>query len=336
MNEITTTRTPQIVAAEINSIKDQTRTMILCNSIEIGRRLLEAKAMVGHGEWENWLKNSIDYSQRTASNLMRIFEEYGANQIALFGDNSKSQALADLSYTQAITLLGVPAEDREQFVKDNDINSMTTRELQEAIKAQKEAEFRAENAETREKELELSIDAHKKSSVEAQRKAEEAEKAKETIVKDKQVADQKVKELEKALEFEKKQVKLDLKTAKNNEKSTQKLSELEKQLKEAQDQVQELTDKINEPVILEPAIIEKVPEAIEQELNDLREKTKELEEKQQNNTAILKYGVHFEALISGFKTLLGSLAEIKEANPEEHEKYRKTVMGLLGKMSERL
>jgi hypothetical protein len=99
--------------------------MILCNNIEIGRRLLEAKSMVGHGEWEIWLKNSIDYSQRTASNLMRIFEEY-ANQIALFGDNSKSQALADLSYTQAITLLGVPAEERENFIKDNNIGSMST------------------------------------------------------------------------------------------------------------------------------------------------------------------------------------------------------------------
>ena len=151
MNEITTIRTPQIVAAEINSIKDQTRTMILCNSIEIGRRLVEAKTLVGHGEWGEWLKTSVDYSKSTANNLMRIFDEYGANQMPLFGDNSKSQALGNLSYTQAVALLGVP--DKEEFIQENDVENMSTRELQEAIKAQKEAERRAIAAESRGKEL---------------------------------------------------------------------------------------------------------------------------------------------------------------------------------------
>ena len=40
---ITLNRTPEVIAAEINSIKSQTKTMILCNSIEIGKRLVEAK-----------------------------------------------------------------------------------------------------------------------------------------------------------------------------------------------------------------------------------------------------------------------------------------------------
>jgi len=71
--------------------------------------------MVEHGQWGNWLKDSVDYSQSTANNLMRIFEEYGSNQIALFGNNANSQALGNLSYTQAVALLGIPAEDREQM-----------------------------------------------------------------------------------------------------------------------------------------------------------------------------------------------------------------------------
>ena len=90
-------RTPQLIAVEINSIKEQTRKLVLFNSIEIGRRLTEAKLLLGHGEWGEWLEKSVDYSQRTASNLMRIFTDYGSSQITLFCDNAKSQALANLS-----------------------------------------------------------------------------------------------------------------------------------------------------------------------------------------------------------------------------------------------
>src|SRR5690554_982024 len=98
-------RSAVVIAAEINQIKDQTRKMVLFNAIEIGRRLVEAKQYVSHGEWGQWLQESVDFSQSTANNLMRIFEEYGSNQMALFGDNAKSEVLGNLSYTQAVALL---------------------------------------------------------------------------------------------------------------------------------------------------------------------------------------------------------------------------------------
>lgn len=91
--EVTVIRTPDIVAAEINSIKNQTRNIVLFNSIEIGRRLVEAKGIMEHGNFGEWLKNAVDYSQSTANNLMKIYEEYGADQGALFGDNANSKRL---------------------------------------------------------------------------------------------------------------------------------------------------------------------------------------------------------------------------------------------------
>ncbi|WFD11994.1 DUF3102 domain-containing protein [Tepidibacter hydrothermalis] len=139
MNEMIT-RTPNIIATEINNIKEQTRKMVLYNSIEIGRRLIEAKQLIEHGKWGEWLKKSVDYSQSTANNLMRIFKEYGSEQITLLGDNSKSQAFGNLSYTQAVALLGISEEDREDFVKDNDIDNTSTRQLQQAIKEKKALE----------------------------------------------------------------------------------------------------------------------------------------------------------------------------------------------------
>jgi len=247
---------------------------------------------------------------------MKIFEEYGANQIALFGDNAKSQALGNLGYTQAIALLGVPSEEREQFIKENDISNMSTRELQEAIKAQKDAERRAD---------------------EAEKKATEAETVREAAEKRAKDAEQSLKTEQEKTKSEVKRLTALLKTAKSNGDSSEKVAQLETDLEAAQDQVQELTDKINAPVTIEAAVIEKVPEAIEQELDQLRQKNKDLEaQAARQSTEVLKFSVYFDSLKTGFQGLLGSLAEIKEVDMEKYSKYKNAVNGLLSKMAEHL
>nr|DAP71867.1 MAG TPA: Protein of unknown function (DUF3102) [Caudoviricetes sp.] len=146
MSNLIINRTPEVIAAEINSIKEQTRKVVLYNSIEIGRKLVEAKELVPHGEWGNWLEEAVDYSKSTANNLMKIFEEYGSNQITLLDDNLKSQAFGNLNYSQAVLLLGLPSEDREKFVEDNKVDEMSTRELKKAIADLKKANKEKDNA----------------------------------------------------------------------------------------------------------------------------------------------------------------------------------------------
>lgn len=70
------------LVSEIRMITEQTKQVVLFNSIEIGRRLTEAKAMVKRGTWGTWLKERVDYSQRTANNFMKIYQEYGRNGLA--------------------------------------------------------------------------------------------------------------------------------------------------------------------------------------------------------------------------------------------------------------
>lgn len=123
------------LASEINLITEQTKQMVLMNFIELGKRLTEAKAMVKHGEWGNWLKERVNYSQRTANNMMKLYAEYGASGIA-----SKSQSIANLSVTQAVALLEIPAEEREKFAEQNNAKDMTIRELKEEL-AKKKAEL---------------------------------------------------------------------------------------------------------------------------------------------------------------------------------------------------
>ena len=82
-----------VIAREINFIKEQTKRQMLAASMEIGARLCEAKELVGHGEWEKWLCENVDYSQSTANNLMRIYREYGSQQINLLTGKAPVSAL---------------------------------------------------------------------------------------------------------------------------------------------------------------------------------------------------------------------------------------------------
>lgn len=144
MNDLQVTRTPEMVAAEINLIKDQTRKLVLSNSIAIGKKLKEVKEMLEPGQFGKWLAEAVDFSQSTANNLMRVYEEYGADQGVLFGSAAKSDVVEKLTYTQAVLLLGVPAEQREDFIKETHVEDISTRELQAEIKKLKMAKEAAE------------------------------------------------------------------------------------------------------------------------------------------------------------------------------------------------
>jgi Protein of unknown function (DUF3102) len=54
--------------------------------IEIGRRLIEAKAIAGHGGWELWLEREFGWGDTTARNFMNVAHLM-----------SKSATVADLS-----------------------------------------------------------------------------------------------------------------------------------------------------------------------------------------------------------------------------------------------
>ncbi|EHL07528.1 hypothetical protein HMPREF0322_01879 [Desulfitobacterium hafniense DP7] len=139
MDQELSSRTPQIIAAEINSIKEQTGKILLQSAVEIGRRLTEAKAMVDHGEWQKWLESSVSYSQSTANKLMRVFAEYGSKLTAGQQGGANSESITSLSYTQAVILLGVPEEERESFIVENDVASLSTRELQQVVQEREPA-----------------------------------------------------------------------------------------------------------------------------------------------------------------------------------------------------
>lgn len=127
------------VTAEIRSYCTAAQTMMVTYAIEIGRRLVEAKSMVKHGEWGDYLREELGLSQSTANNHMKLFEGYAAGQISLTGAALKNQAFANLTYTKALALLALPSEEeREAFVAEHDLSSMSTRELKEELRRRTE------------------------------------------------------------------------------------------------------------------------------------------------------------------------------------------------------
>lgn len=139
-------RTPQRIGEEIRTLTYQAKCMTVYYGVEIGRRLVEAKQMVGHGAWGDWVKNETEFSQSTATRFMRVFEEYGAEQIGIFGAAANSSTLQNLSISNALRLLAVPKEEREEFAAEVDAEHISARELEQAIRERDEARKAAEAA----------------------------------------------------------------------------------------------------------------------------------------------------------------------------------------------
>lgn len=311
MNELQVTRTPQLIAAEIRDIHSQTQKVVIYNAIEIGRRLVEAKSLLQHGEWSNWLKESVNYSQSTANNFMRLFEEYGANQITLLDNNTKSPIYDRLTYSQAVALLAVPEEEREEFIEAHDVENMSTRELQDAIKAKEAAEKKAKEAEEQIKEIKVRIDDLTLQNIDLSEKVSKAEnEAKAAAQKEKQAAVQKVKELEEKIRFLEDAAK---ETIDSEDEDYDLDEEREKIRSELQDEMARNLE--NEK--------QRLQDEIDQAKRELEEKNKRIKELETvgANEETQRFKVLFDQTVDSFRKLLQQIQKVKASDEETGKKY---------------
>ena len=153
--------------------------------VEIGKRLAEAKAMVGHGGWLDFLKTETEFSKSSAARFMQIAKEYG--------NNSNFPTLGNLSVSNALQLLAVPAEEREEFAEAVDAENLSARELEQAIRERDEArkQLEAERAASEGTALKLAditsaLDAEKEKTA-ALRERTDAQAAKITELENRPV-----------------------------------------------------------------------------------------------------------------------------------------------------
>ncbi|MEY2363225.1 DUF3102 domain-containing protein [Lysinibacillus capsici] len=226
MTQLITERSTDVIAAEIKAIKFQTQTMMLQASSEIGKRLIEAKERLPHGEWGKWLKENVEYSQSTANNLMQIHVEYSSN----------SQAFGNLSYSKAVALLGIDAEDREAFLQENDVDEMSTRELQRIVKEKQKLE----------KEM-------------AKREAD--------ALKEKSLLEKDIQDLKQQLETAQEQ-------SVQNEVSEKEINRLTQELAVVESMAKKLEESLKAKPI-EATTVEVIPDDVQKELDQLRSKVNE-------------------------------------------------------------
>lgn len=134
-------RSPETLGSEIRYLSAQAKSMTVWFGVEIGKRLAEAKEMVGHGGWLDFLKNETEFSSSSAGRFMQIAREYG-------GKASNFPTLGNLSVSNALRLLAVPEDEREEFAQTVDAEHLSSRELEQAIRERDEARRALEEAQS--------------------------------------------------------------------------------------------------------------------------------------------------------------------------------------------
>ena len=116
--------------------------------LEIGRWLMMMKARKAHGEWAAWLAEQVDFSERIAQQYMQLYQGFSSNP----------NALSDLGKTKALKLLSLPPKERAEFMEMHNVEDMSVRELQKAIRERDEAKAAAEYSEKKLDELSRAFD----------------------------------------------------------------------------------------------------------------------------------------------------------------------------------
>lgn len=308
MNEVAKNTSIRL-AAEINLIKQDTARRILEASVEIGRRLVEAKEAVPAGEWTNWLEQAVAYTPRTAQNLMKLYREYGDDTVKQLFTENQLAILGNLEPSKALALAALPVPERQEYIETHDVSAESAREVEQAVKAMKEAEaarLRAEADLSAEREISL----RNKQAVEA---LEERLKA----AQEQSGADPEAirAELEKQFASELKKTN---KAARADRKSRE---EAEKALAEAKEQLSKLQ-----------ADADGVREKIEEEYRaKMAEQTAALENKYRAMQAVSlqKFSVLFELLQRQLSECVSLFAKVRTEVPEKAELLAKAYNGVL-------
>ena len=160
MNELANTKTASLSRLDELATQAHMFAQNAClNLLQLGRVLSEARPLIPHGEFDGWCRQNAKMSTRTAEQYMQAYAEFGLDM-----------RIAELGTSKIIKLLPMTAEEREKLLEENDVPAMTTRQLDAAIRAQREklvAEARAE--------AQAELYAAKEAARAAERRAIEAE-----------------------------------------------------------------------------------------------------------------------------------------------------------------
>lgn len=289
-------RSIEIVTAEITMIRDNARKVFLESVIQIGTRLEEAKQMVPSGEWTAYLTDKLGYKPSTAQNYMRIAREFGGGQVSLTGKTA-ADAFGQLSYSQILPLLGMAEEEREELAEENDLPSMSSREIAALVKERDEAKEAAEKATAEKAAAEL--------------KFEGAAKARETVLHE--------------LKLSQDECDVVKQTAADLQKQLDAIEDKPAEVRElTEDELEEIRSKVREENAEAAKAAEERARAAEEKLDKVK------------NPAAHKVNFLFGEVRGLIERLEQALAELQQTDEAAREKFVKVIADWLRKEGDRL
>jgi Holliday junction resolvase RusA-like endonuclease len=113
------------------------------NTIEIGKRLIAAKELVGHGNFGKWLEDNFNLSQSTAQRFIKCAENF-----------ENTAAPRCLKPSQMFEMLVLTPEEVEKFIAEKTaegkpVEDMTVKQLRAEV-AEYKAELAKKNSEVKE------------------------------------------------------------------------------------------------------------------------------------------------------------------------------------------
>lgn len=107
---------------------------------DAGRRLIEIKGRIPHGQFESWCADNLEFSKSKAEKMMKLAERVD-DESSLF---SKTETFTDIGISRVWALLAAPEEVAAEVIETHDVSDMTVRELKEEIARLKEEKAAAE------------------------------------------------------------------------------------------------------------------------------------------------------------------------------------------------
>lgn len=296
-DKVVAVRSIEIVTAEIYTIRENAARVFMDSVVQIGRRLEEAKQLVPHGEWTDYLDTKLGYKPSTAQNYMRIAREFGDGQVGLSGKTA-SDFFGNLGYSQLLPLLGLPEEEREQLAEEHDLAGMSSREIAALVKERDEA----------------------KAALEREKKVSDNLEAEARIARN-------------ALELEKNKLKREKQKSQEQEAAAQvnaqTAAELQRKLNELAEkanQPRELTDE--ERAAMRAEVVAEQSKALKAAEDRAAEALAKLEKVK--NPAAHKVNFLFGELCEYWRRLQAALEELEQSDEEAAGKMKAAIKQVLG------
>ena len=331
---------PKEAAMKIRYLYQQALSITTSYIIEIGRVLTEQKDTMEHGAWGKWLEEEVGFSASTAQNYMKIYKRFGSEQISLFG-STKTEAIGTLPYTKALKLLAVPDEEMDDFLAEHDVDSMSTRELEQAIRERDEAKKALDDAEEAMDEVNIQLEDAQK-EIEAAETAAAAAKAEADKLRA-ELEELQSRPVEVAVEAPSEEMLAEIRAAEEAKFQAEREA-LQKRAADAEAKAQKQAEKVQKLKAEADKAAEQAKAELQKDLDaaakaqadaearakDQEARAAELERKLKladSDTAVFQ--VYFQRVQEDCNRMLGL---IKKADQAQADKYRAALRSLLGEV----